>query len=129
MSETTSCGGEGNDYINGTKKAYKGWVDVEDALGQEPDYYEWIADNSNYQGINIPIKSFEEFKVMYGDGHKSGPSTGVWDETTNANRPLPAKEVYGGWIENDELGLHYSDGWLQDGKYPWFINWSEDYQC
>ena len=29
MSETTSCGGEGNDYINGTKKAYKGWVDVE----------------------------------------------------------------------------------------------------
>ena len=66
---------------------------------------------------------------MYGDGHKSGPSTGVWDETTNANRPLPAKEVYGGWIENDELGLHYSDGCLQDGKYPWFINWSEDYQC
>ena len=47
---------------------------------------------------------------MYGDGHKNGPSTGVWDETTNANRPLPAKEVYGGWIENDELGLHYSDG-------------------
>ena len=44
-----------------------------------------------------------------------------YGETTNANRPLPAKEVYGGWIENDELGLHYSDGWLQDGKYPWFI--------
>ena len=40
---------------------------------------------------------------MYGDGHKNGPSTGVWDETTNANRPLPAKKVYGGWIKTMNL--------------------------
>ena len=130
MSETTSCGGEGNDYINGTKKAYKGWVDVEYAPGQGPDYYVWLADNSHYQGIGVPVSSFEEFKVMYGNGHKYGPSTGEWDETTNANVPLEAKWVYGGWIEDDKFGLTYHESaHMHDGKYYGFANYNEDYKC
>ena len=90
MSEPTSCGGEGNDYINGTKKAYKGWVDVEYAPGQGPDYYEWIANNSNYQGISIPIKSLEELKVMYGDGHKNDQARS-FGRNSNTNDLIPAR--------------------------------------
>ena len=116
MSEATSCGGQGNDYINGAKQAYRGWIEVVYVEGQGPDYYQWIADNSHHQGISIPVKSFEEFKVMYGDGHKYGPNTGEWDETINANIPLPAKDAY-------------KSVWVLDGKYNAFINDNEDYRC
>ena len=127
MSETTSCGGKGNDYINGTKKAYKGWVDVEYAPGQGPDYYEWIANNSNYQGISIPIKSLEELKVMYGDGHKN--AVRVLDRGTNTSIPATPERIWGGWMENEEFGLHYADSLLYEGKYHNFRNSNEDYLC